>query len=81
MPAVAALLVAPFLELGDLGGVLNFMLVAAVIVGLPLAAIAALADAVETIAARSTDAADSPGGDTAGPRGERHDPCGRRRVA
>ncbi|MDN6302729.1 MAG: hypothetical protein L0J57_06755 [Brachybacterium sp.] len=46
VPAVAALLVAPFLELGDLGGVLNFMLVAAVIVGLPLAAIAALADAM-----------------------------------
>lgn len=46
VPAVAALLSAPLFEFADLSGVLNFMLVAAVFVGLPLAAIAALVDAI-----------------------------------
>ncbi|MDN5821716.1 MAG: HNH endonuclease, partial [Brachybacterium sp.] len=45
-PAVAALLSAPLFDFADLSGVLNFMLVAAVFVGLPLAAIAALVDAI-----------------------------------
>lgn len=46
VPAVAALLSAPFFQFADISGVLNFMLVAAVFVGLPLAAIAALVDAI-----------------------------------
>ncbi|ASK67203.1 hypothetical protein CFK39_12495 [Brachybacterium avium] len=46
VPAVAALLSAPFFDFADLSGVVNFMLVAAVFIGLPLAAIAALVDAI-----------------------------------
>lgn len=46
VPAAAALLAAPFFQFQDLSSVLNFMLVAAVFVGLPLAAIAALVDAL-----------------------------------
>lgn len=46
LPALAALLSAPLFDFADISGVLNFMLVAAVFVGLPLAAIAALVDAI-----------------------------------
>lgn len=46
VPAVAALLVAPLFDFTDLGGVVSFALVAAVVVGLPLAALAALVDAL-----------------------------------
>ncbi|MGO3208184.1 hypothetical protein ACT3SQ_01835 [Brachybacterium sp. AOP42-C2-15] len=46
LPAVAALISAPFFDFADLGGVLNFVLLAAVIVGLPLATIAAVIDSV-----------------------------------
>jgi hypothetical protein len=45
VPAVAALLAAPFLQFGDLRGVVNFVLLARVVVGLPLAAIASFIDA------------------------------------
>jgi hypothetical protein len=45
VPAVAALLAAPFLQFGDLRGVVNFVLLAMVVVGLPLAAIASFIDA------------------------------------
>lgn len=45
-PAVAALLLSPLFAFDDLSGVLNFMLLAAVVVGLPLAAIACLVDAI-----------------------------------
>jgi len=46
VPAVLALLSAPLFEFADISGVLNFMLVVAVFVGLPLAALAALIDAI-----------------------------------
>ncbi|HLQ79797.1 MAG TPA: hypothetical protein VK122_01785 [Brachybacterium sp.] len=46
VPAVAALLVSPLFDFADIAGVLNFMLVAAVFVGLPLAAIACVIDAI-----------------------------------
>ena len=46
VPAVAALVAAPFFGFGDISSVLNFMLVAAVFVGLPLAGIAALVDSM-----------------------------------
>lgn len=46
VPALAALLSAPLFAFADIGGVLNFMLLAAVFVGLPLAAIAALVDSL-----------------------------------
>lgn len=46
LPAVAALISAPFFDFADLGGVLNFVLLAAVVVGLPLATIAAVIDSV-----------------------------------
>ncbi|ATG52690.1 hypothetical protein CFK38_15015 [Brachybacterium vulturis] len=45
-PAVVALLGSFFLPFTDISSVLNFMLVAVVFVGLPLAAIAALVDAI-----------------------------------
>ena len=45
VPAVAALFSAPFFDFADLSGVVNFVLVVAVFVGLPLAAIAAFVDA------------------------------------
>ncbi len=45
-PALVALLGAPFFQFADISGVLNFMLVAVVFLGLPLAAIAALVDSL-----------------------------------
>lgn len=45
VPAVLALISSPFFGFADLGGVVNFVLLAAVFVGLPLAAIAAAIDA------------------------------------
>lgn len=46
LPAVIALISAPFFDFADLGGVANFVLLAAVVVGLPLATIAAVIDSV-----------------------------------
>lgn len=46
VPTVAALLISPLFAFADIAGVLNFMLVAAVFVGLPLAAIACAVDAI-----------------------------------
>lgn len=46
VPAVGALLVSPFLALPDLPSVLNLILLAIMFVGVPLAAIAALVDAI-----------------------------------
>lgn len=46
LPALGALLSAPLFDFADLSGVLNFMLMAAFFVGLPLAAIAALVDSL-----------------------------------
>lgn len=45
VPAVLALLSAPFFDFVDLGGVVNFVLMAVVFVGLPLAAVVAAVDA------------------------------------
>jgi len=45
IPIVVALVVSPFLNFGDLTAVANFVLVAAVFVGIPLAAVAAAVDA------------------------------------
>ena len=45
VPAVLALLSAPFFDFVDLGGVVNFVLIAVVFVGLPLAAVVAAVDA------------------------------------
>lgn len=45
VPIVVALVVSPFLNFGDLTAVANFVLVAAVFVGIPLAAVAAAVDA------------------------------------
>ena len=45
VPALLALFSAPFFDFSDLGQVLNFMLMAAVFVGMPLAGIAAAIDA------------------------------------
>jgi hypothetical protein len=45
VPAVAAVLSAPFFGFADLGGVLNYVLIVAVFVGLPLAAIICVVDA------------------------------------
>lgn len=53
LPAVAALISAPFFDFADLGGVLNFVLLAAVMVGLPLAAVAAVIDSVRNRPKRS----------------------------
>ncbi|HEX7350734.1 hypothetical protein [Brachybacterium sp.] len=47
VPALAALLSAPLFAFADIGGVLNYVLLAAVFVGLPLAAIAALVDSLK----------------------------------
>lgn len=44
IPAVAALVISPFFDFADLTGVLNFVLVAVVFVGVPLAAVAAAVD-------------------------------------
>src|SRR5699024_12373735 len=46
LPTVAALLISPLFAFADIAGVLNFMLVAAGFVGLPLAAIACAGDAI-----------------------------------
>ena len=46
LPAVAALISSPFFNFPDLGAVVNFVLLAAVLVGLPLAALAAVVDAI-----------------------------------
>lgn len=46
LPVVAGLVIAPLLGIGTLNGILNFMLVAGVFVGLPLAAIVCLVDAM-----------------------------------
>lgn len=46
IPIVVALVVSPFLHFGDLSGVVNFALMAAVFVGIPLAAVAAAVDAL-----------------------------------
>lgn len=46
LPALAALISSPFFDFPDLGAVVNFVLLAATLVGLPLAAIAAVVDAV-----------------------------------
>ena len=46
VPAVAALISAPFFDFPDLGGVVTFVLLAVVFVGLPLAAIAAVVDSL-----------------------------------
>ncbi|MEE1618986.1 hypothetical protein [Brachybacterium sp. J153] len=46
VPAVGALLASPFLGLPDLPSVLNLILLAIMFVGVPLAAIAALIDAI-----------------------------------
>lgn len=53
LPAVAALISAPFFDFPDLGAVVNFVLMAAVMVGLPLAALAALIDAIRHRSPRS----------------------------
>lgn len=45
IPVVVALVVSPFLNFGDLSGVFTFVLVSAVFVGIPLAAVAAAVDA------------------------------------
>ncbi|WP_193104825.1 hypothetical protein [Brachybacterium sp. FME24] len=45
VPAVVALVISPFLDFVDLGGVVNFVLLTAVFVGVPLAAVAAGIDA------------------------------------
>ena len=45
VPGVAALIAAPLLQFGDLRGVVNFVILAMVVVGLPLAAIASFIDA------------------------------------
>lgn len=45
IPIAVALVVSPFLHFGDLSGVVNFVLVTAVFVGIPLAAVAAAVDA------------------------------------
>ena len=44
-PAVLALLSAPFFDFVDLGGIVNFVLIAVVFCGLPLAAVVAAVDA------------------------------------
>ncbi|EYT50721.1 hypothetical protein [Brachybacterium muris] len=46
VPAVAALLVAPFLGVGDLGGFFNLAMVAVLAIGAPLAALACVVDMV-----------------------------------
>ncbi|MFC7463386.1 hypothetical protein [Brachybacterium sp. GCM10030252] len=46
VPAVVALVAAPLLPLEDAGSALNLVLLAVVFIGLPLAAIAALVDAI-----------------------------------
>lgn len=46
VPTVAAMLISPLFAFADIAGVLNFMLVTAVFVGLPLAAIACAVDAI-----------------------------------
>ena len=45
VPAIVALLVVPLFQFGDLRVVVNFVLLAMVVVGLPLAAIASFIDA------------------------------------
>ena len=45
MPGVLALLSVPLFGFGDLRGVVNFVLLAMVVIGLPLAAIASFVDA------------------------------------
>ena len=45
VPGAAALIAAPLLQFGDLRGVVNFVILAMVVVGLPLAAIASFIDA------------------------------------
>ena len=45
VPGVAALIAAPLLQFGDRRGVVNFVILAMVVVGLPLAAIASFIDA------------------------------------
>jgi hypothetical protein len=45
VPGAAALLAAPLFQFGDLRGVVNFVILAMVVVGLPLAAIASFIDA------------------------------------
>lgn len=46
VPAVVALLVAPFLGVGDLGGFFNLAMVAVLAIGAPLAALACVVDMV-----------------------------------
>ena len=46
LPVLAGLVIAPLLGIGTLNGILNFMLVAGVFVGLPLAAIVCFVDAM-----------------------------------
>lgn len=53
VPALVALISAPFFDFPDLGAVVNFVLLAAVMVGLPLAALAALIDAIRHRSPRS----------------------------
>ena len=46
LPAVGALIAVPFFAFGDLRAIANFVLLAMVVVGLPLAALAALIDSL-----------------------------------
>lgn len=53
LPLLAGLVIAPLLGIGTLNGILNFMLVSGVFVGLPLAAIVCFVDAMRQSSRRS----------------------------